>query len=206
MTAVSSSQLSKAHSAHTVTPRLVPVDLDQEHVTLGAMIAIPEPWNEQLSAWRARAGDPLANLVLPHVTLIPPTTIGTDELDLVLAQMSATCEETPGFTLDLRGTGTFRPISDVVFVAVSRGISECELLAQQLRQGPFDTPLNFPYHPHVTVAQNVASEFLDEVYECLEDFKANFVVDHIALHRQNANGSWDQIARFALAKENPSHG
>lgn len=184
-----------------VEPTITPLDLDQEQVTLGAIIAIPPPWNEQLTAWRARAGDPLADLVMPHVTLIPPTSIGTADLDQVLCQMSATCEQTRGFALDLRGAGTFRPISDVVFVAVSRGISECELLAQELRQGPFDTPLAFPYHPHVTVAQNVAPQLLDEVYECLEDFKADFVVDHIALHRQNAGGSWDQIARFSLAKE-----
>lgn len=179
----------------------MPLDLDQESVTLGAIIAIPPPWNEQLTACRARAGDPLADLVMPHVTLIPPTSIGIADLDQVLCQMSATCAQTPGFALDLRGAGTFRPISDVVFVAVSKGISECELLAQELRQGPFDTPLVFPYHPHVTVAQNVAPQLLDEVYERLEDFKADFLVDHVALHRQNNDGSWDQIARFALAKE-----
>ena len=38
----------------------------------------------------------------------------------------------------LRGTGTFRPVSPVVFVNVAEGISRCELLADAVRRGPLE--------------------------------------------------------------------
>ena len=39
--------------------------------------------------------------------------------------------------------------------------------------------LRFPYHPHVTVAQDVAPEALDKAYEDLADFSALFEVDGV---------------------------
>jgi len=39
--------------------------------------------------------------------------------------------------------------------AVSAGISQCELIEADVRSGPLFRETNFPYHPHVTVAQNV---------------------------------------------------
>ena len=79
------------------------------------------------------------------------------------------------FTIHLRGTGTFRPISEVVFVALSQGISECELLAEAIRSAQgLQRDSRFPYHPHVTVAQDVPPAALDAVFEDLSQFSARF--------------------------------
>ncbi len=59
------------------------------------------------------------------------------------------------FELHLAGPGTFRPVSPVVFVQVSDGIAQCELIEADVRSGPLFRETTFPYHPHVTVAQNV---------------------------------------------------
>ena len=42
------------------------------------------------------------------------------------------------FPMVLRGTGTFRPISPVVFVQVSGGLAECEVLERAVRTGPLE--------------------------------------------------------------------
>ena len=42
--------------------------------------------------------------------------------------------------MHLRGTGTFRPITEVVFVALAVGISECELLAEAIAAAERDQP------------------------------------------------------------------
>lgn len=177
-----------------------PVDAEDGEITLGVSITVPEPYAAELTHWRVKVGDPLANLVEPHITLIPPTAIPVAQLPDVLDLLRWHAARHHDFTLHLRGTGTFRPISDVVFVAVSQGISACEILAEDLRFGPLEVPLQFPYHPHVTVAHNVAEGYLDEAYEGLENFRANLVVDQVAVHRQNDNGSWDRIATYPLAK------
>lgn len=174
--------------------------VENELITLGVSITVPEPYATELTHWRVKVGDPLANLVDPHITLVPPTAIPVAQLDDVLERLKWHAARHHDFTVHLRGTGTFRPVSDVVFVAVSQGISACEILAADLRFGPLEKPLQFPYHPHVTVAHNVSASYLDEAYEGLEGFRANLVVGSIAVHRQNANGSWDQIATCSLAK------
>ena len=190
-------------SGSTGVSRDVPVSDEDSEITLGVSITVPEPYAAELTHWRVKVGDPLANLVEPHITLIPPTAISLAELPEVLDQLRRRSALHHNFTLHLRGTGTFRPVSDVVFVAVSQGISACEILAEDLRFGALDIPLQFPYHPHVTAAHNVSGAYLDEVYEGLESFRANVVVDKIAVHRQNDNGSWDRIAVYSLAKGSP---
>lgn len=187
-------------STPTSQPPDSPVDAEDGEITLGVSITVPEPYAAELTHWRVRVGDPLANLVEPHITLIPPTAIPVAQLPDVLDRLRWHAARHHDFTLHLRGTGTFRPISDVVFVTVSQGISACEILADDLRFGPLEVPLQFPYHPHVTVAHNVAEGYLDEAYEGLENFRANLVVDQVAVHRQNDNGSWDRIATYPLAK------
>ena len=87
--------------------------------------------------------------------------------------------------MHLSGTGTFRPVSDVVFVAVARGIGNCELLANDVRRGPLARSLSFPYHPHVTVAHDVPEDMLELAYSGLADLSAEFRVDR--LHRVRAD-------------------
>ena len=69
------------------------------------------------------------------------------------------------FRIRLRGTGTFRPVSPVVFVMVAEGISGCEQLAVSVRRGPLAVDLQFPYHPHVTVAHHLADGSLDRAFD-----------------------------------------
>ena len=59
------------------------------------------------------------------------------------------------FRVHLRGTGTFQPISPVVFVGVVQGISQCEVLAAEVLRGPLAIDRAFPFHPHVTIAHHL---------------------------------------------------
>ncbi|WP_153505270.1 2'-5' RNA ligase family protein [Cumulibacter manganitolerans] len=171
-------------------------------VTVGLSIPMPAPYDAVLQEWRRRSGDPMAELVMPHVTLVPPTPVAEEALDRVLSTLRERCTGLTSFPLRLRGTGTFRPISDVVFVAVADGISHCEVLAERLRTDELRPQLEYPYHPHVTVAQNVPTEALDAVFDGLEDFRADIVVDEVWAHRQNDDGSWTPLTSFALAEGN----
>ena len=64
-----------------------------------------------------------------HVTLLGPTEVDARLLPAVERHLEAVAAAQPPFTIHLRGTGTFRPITEVVFVTLAVGISECELLA-----------------------------------------------------------------------------
>jgi 2'-5' RNA ligase len=151
-----------------------------------------------LTGWRKRIGDPEADKVPPHVTLLPPTTFDADQLELVEKHLRQAAATVLPFTMRLFGTGTFRPVSQVVFVQVSAGIGECELLERAVRRAPIQRGVEFPYHPHVTVGHDVSSEALDEAFEGLRDYVAQFSVDHFTMYTQDDQGAWHARQEFAL--------
>jgi len=170
-------------------------------VTVGVAIAIPEPFGSELQRHRASFGDPRANAIPTHVTLVPPTKIDGD-----VSGIHGHLEDVAGrhtrFRLRLRGTATFRPVSPVVFVNVTEGISSCELLASDTRSGILSQELAFPYHPHVTVAHHLGEAALDLAYESLADFDCVFDVDAFYLYVHGSDGVWRPESRFELSTGN----
>lgn len=165
---------------------------------IGVAIGIPQPWGGRLDRARAATGDPMAPFVPSHVTLLGPTDVAATALPEIEAHLSHVAAAHLPFPVQLRGTGTFRPVTEVVFVAVAAGISEFELLAAAVRDGPLERELHFPYHPHVTVAHDISTEALDKVFEELADFSARFPVDHFTLYVHGADGRWRPVRDFAL--------
>lgn len=168
---------------------------------IGVAIDIPEPWGSFLNRCRAAAGDPQAGYVPTHLTLLPPTEVDTDADDAVLAHLDRVATGHPPFHLLLRGTGTFRPVTEVVFVAVAAGISECERLAADVRSGPLARETTYPYHPHVTVAQDVPADALDAVFAELAGFEAAFEAASFRLFTHNGDRRWRPWRDFALTGE-----
>jgi 2'-5' RNA ligase len=166
---------------------------------IGVAIDIPEPWGSELTRRRGAAGDPQAAYTPAHVTLIGPTEVPTDLLPAVEKHLEAVASAQEPFVIHLRGTGTFRPITEVVFVALAVGISECELLAEAITaaEGVYRDS-RFPYHPHVTVAQDVPSEALDAVFADLSDFSARFDVGSFTLFSHGGEGPWRPRRDFPL--------
>jgi 2'-5' RNA ligase len=164
--------------------------------TIGVAIAIPEPWATQLGDARHASGDPLAASVPAHITLLPPTELTEAERKPVDEHLAEAASRHRPFELHLRGTGSFRPVTDVVFVAVATGISECELLEADIRRGPLDRELRFPYHPHVTVAHDVDRDALDRAYDGLSDFDARFTVRGFTLFEHGCDGRWRPEREF----------
>lgn len=169
-------------------------------VVLGVAIDLPEPISSELRAWRERVGDPGAGTIPPHVTLLPPTNVPVVDLTEVNWHLADAAAVAVPFRMHLLGTGTFRPISQVVFVAVASGISYCELMEADLRSGPLQRDIEFPYHPHVTVAHDVSEEMLDLAYVGLAGYDARFTVDGFTVFDQDADGAWRPRRRFPFGR------
>ena len=166
--------------------------------TIGVAIAIPEPWASQLQDYRASLGDATATMIPTHITLVPPTEIHDDLLPDVEAHLEAAASRVAPFSVHLRGTGTFRPVSPVVFVVVVQGISGCEQLDNTVRQGPLDQKLSFPYHPHVTIAHDLPDASLDKAFGELADFECEWSVDEFHLYVHDDTDGWRPTREFAL--------
>jgi len=171
----------------------------EDTTRIGVAIDIPEPWGTTLTRRRGEAGDPQAAYTPAHVTLLGPTEVAGGALPAVEKQLEVIAAAHRPFTIQLRGTGTFRPVTEVVFVTLAVGISECELLAEAIAAAEgVNRASRFPYHPHVTVAQDVPAPALDAVFEDLADFSCRFDVSSFTLFSHGGEGPWRPRRDFPL--------
>ncbi|MBJ7907129.1 2'-5' RNA ligase family protein [Streptomyces sp. NPDC003656] len=167
-------------------------------VTIGVSIAVPEPHGSLLQERRAGFGDPAAHGIPTHVTLLPPTEVDAADLTAVDAHLAAVAAAGRPFPMRLSGTGTFRPLSPVVYVRVARGAEECAELQQRVRDtaGPVPRELQFPYHPHVTVAHGIEDAAMDRAFEELAGFEAEWSCAGFALYEQGPDGVWGRLRDY----------
>ncbi len=168
--------------------------------TIGVAIAIPPPYGEQLQRRREQLGDPGAGAIPPHVTLLPPTPVAAAALPGIEAHLGVVAAAQPAFSVHLRGAGTFRPVSPVVFVPLAEGIAGCERLEHAVRSGPLDRVLRFHYHPHVTVAHDLADDRLDRAYAELASYDARFEADRLTLYEHSQDGVWRPLRAFPFLR------
>lgn len=165
---------------------------------LGVVIAIPEPWVSALSQARVALGDPMGAAVPAHITLVPPIAVPTAARTDVIRHLRSIAQKHRPFRVKVAGAGTFAPTSPVAFVNVVEGSSECSMLAEDLRSGPLDYPLRFPYHPHVTLAAGVDQDVLDRAMQIADTVDATWTVPGFRLDRVDPNGMYHSQALFDL--------
>lgn len=167
-------------------------------VTVGVAIAVPEPYGSMLRKARRSFGDELAEIVPTHITLLPPTLVEDTAMPLVLGHLEEVAAAIGPFDIALSGTDTFRPVTPVVFVSLVDGVEECTALAAQVCAGPLDRPLDFAYHPHVTVAHNLDESALDLAQCSLASVSLEFSVVELVLYAREGDGPWERMWAFRL--------
>jgi 2'-5' RNA ligase len=157
---------------------------------IGVAVPIPDPYGTELRRWRESFGDPLAAAIPTHITLLPPTPVGDDRMGEIEEHLRGVAASAHPFWVRLRGTATFRPVSPVVFVALADGIGACEDVERRVRSGPLARELDFPYHPHVTVAHDLPDGVLDRAFKELAGYDARFRVPGFSLYQHGLDGVW----------------
>lgn len=162
--------------------------------TIGVVVAIPSPHREAIDAAREQY-EPAASDLPAHVTILAPIDVDAEAMPAVEAHLAEVAAGTRPFRLTLRGTGTFRPVSPVVFVAVAVGISACEQLEKRVRSGDMAVETRYPYHPHVTLAHDVPEAVLDRAFTELSGFEASMDVTSVGLY-EYLDGRWHLVRDF----------
>ena len=166
-------------------------------ITVGVVIDVPEPYATRIREARRTWDDPDADAIPPHVTIVAPVSVDPEAMPVLEQHLARAVEGFAPFRMRLRGTGTFRPVSPVVFLAVAEGIPGCEELERRVRCGPWAVELRFPYHPHVTVAAELPDSTLDRAFVDLGGFDRSFDVDRVALYGLESSG-WERRREYAL--------
>ena len=171
--------------------------------TIGVALPIPEPFGSELQAYRESFGDTLAASIPTHITLLPPTPVPTNDVDLVEEHLRKVAAGERSFEIHLRGTGTFHPVSPVVFVSVAMGISDCERVEEGVRSGPLARELLFPYHPHVTIAHDLPTSVLERAFDALAGYDVRFPVLGFSLFEHGTDGVWRPQRDFMFGQPLP---
>ena len=166
---------------------------------VGVALPVPEPWGGYLQQLRVTYGEDRAQHIPTHITLMPPTPVDVAQVEPLQEHLAHVAASHAPFEVLLRGTGTFRPVSDVVYVQVAQGVSSCERLERAVRGGPVSRDLDFPYHPHVTVAHDRPAHVLDRAFSDLEAFTCAFTASAFRLYLHGGDGVWRVEEEFQLA-------
>ena len=172
--------------------------MDTGPATIGVVLTVPEPWGSELQELRAGYGDTVAWTIPTHVTLLPPTQVPEERLIAVDEHLAAVARRWAPFLVRLRGTGTFRPVTQTSFVAVAEGGRQCADLTEAVRTGPLRRRLPFPYHPHVTMAVDLSDAVHDAVEAALARFDVAFEAGAIDRYALAEHGVWEPVATFAF--------
>ena len=167
--------------------------------TIGVALAIPEPWGRQLQDYRVSLGDDTAVHIPTHITLIPPVEATDDQLEAIRAHLTEAASAFRGFRVRLRGTGTFRPVSPGGLRHGGRGDLGLRAARRRTAPGAARVELQFPYHPHVTVAHHLSDGDLDRAFADLADFECVFDAASFHLYEHDAEIGWRPTTEFALA-------
>ncbi|MCV9992992.1 2'-5' RNA ligase family protein [Paeniglutamicibacter sp. ZC-3] len=162
---------------------------------LGVVIEIPAPHDAALRTWLRRYGGVAAAAVAPHITLVSGSTTDWDSAVEHVHKVAAQAEP---FEVSLRGTGTFRPITPVVFLNVENGADSCSELHDALVDGPMRHEVAYGYHPHLTIAHEVEEAVMDLAQEELKGESLSFTVQRIGLFALDATGAWSLREELGL--------
>jgi len=128
-----------------------------------------------------------------HATILPPRPI-TCSPEHAWDTIRALAPQFPPFDIQLGGVEVF-PRSDVIYVSISQGNEVLRRMHEVLDVGGLRYKEEHPYHPHVTLAQKLKPDEVDELTRAARErwaafpFANSFHVDRVFFVQ---NTRWDQ--------------
>jgi 8-oxo-dGTP pyrophosphatase MutT (NUDIX family)/2'-5' RNA ligase len=162
-------------------------------VRLGVIARLPEPLGIHVQSWRRALGDPAAGRIAPHLTLAPPQTVAERELDRAVALVERAAAEAVPFLVELDGAATFLPDNPAAYLVVREGGPALQALEVALQASPLDRRTH-PFHPHVTVTQDLPPDRIEAAAAELGGFRAAFPVRDVALMGEERDRTWRPLA------------
>jgi 2'-5' RNA ligase len=139
-----------------------------------------------------------------HVTVLPPRPIDLD-IKKSIANIAAEGQDNPPFTIELGSVHIFKK-SNVVYLSIRRGEPELHALHENLNSGQMEYDGPFPYHPHITLAQDLTREQAQHLVEIARERWANydgprsFSVEELSFVRSVETGIWQDLAHLDLGQ------
>ncbi|GEK34300.1 2'-5' RNA ligase family protein [Kurthia sibirica] len=138
----------------------------------------------------------------PHITILGE--VETDEAGLKAAAdyLFNITKDAKAFSINIPKVGTFKPINNVIYLKVDAD-EELYNLNKALHDSDFGGSSQYQYVPHITLAQGITGDELDDIYGQLRMTKIDFteVIDRIHILYQLENGSWTVYETYRLQEQ-----
>lgn len=137
-----------------------------------------------------------------HVTILPPRPLDED-LKHTICQIERDIRGVAPFRVELSDIAVFEA-SQVIYLGLRRGKKELYALYNALNCGCLEYAENFPYHPHITIAQNVPPGELSRITSIARERWAaykgprSFVVSVLSFVQHVAPSIWTDVAALPL--------
>ncbi|MGI8989224.1 MAG: 2'-5' RNA ligase family protein [Bryobacteraceae bacterium] len=139
-----------------------------------------------------------------HVTILPPRPV-TGKGSRAAAELEYGLGNFAAFAIELGRIEVF-PVSDVIFLSIARGAETFRRMHASLNRGGVKFEETFPYHPHITLAQNIRPEQVDGLRALAahrwDEYTGSrvFQVENLAFVRNDRDCEWVDLANISLAK------
>jgi len=161
---------------------------------------IPDPVGTYLNELRAElvAGCKLRS----HVTVLPPRKLSSPP-EVLIGELERRIPYLHSFNVTLGEIELFVS-TGVIYLGLREGQDELREMHRSLSVGMFDFEEPFPFHPHITLAQEIPAERLQE---CLDYAKArwrawtqdrSFQIMNLAFVRNVTPSRWDGLSEHVL--------
>ncbi|MDE3195776.1 MAG: 2'-5' RNA ligase family protein [Acidobacteriota bacterium] len=140
-----------------------------------------------------------------HVTVLPPRPLDTSvDLPALIQSLRDESRLSNPIEISLGEVEVF-PVTDVIYIGIARGEHELHALHENMNFGQLEYDGPYPYHPHVTIAQNLRP---DQVKELAEQARRKwaaytgprrFTVDCLSFVQNIASNVWLDIEKMPMA-------
>lgn len=139
-----------------------------------------------------------------HVTILPPRPI-TGKQSVAAEELERGARNFVAFEVHLGKIAIFKD-SDVIYLGIKAGWDELRHMYQALNHGAVTFQEPYPYHPHITLAQNIDHAQVKPLGEMARQRWAeyrgprSFWVEELAFVRNNPGCEWIDLANISLPK------
>ena len=139
-----------------------------------------------------------------HVSLLPPRSLGVT-CEAASEQARALTESWPAFDVELAGIRIF-PVTEVIYIELGAGADQLRRMHAAMSSGPLEFPEPFPYHPHITLAQELPHEQVAAADELARrrwrgfEGERRFQAARATFVQNTLGNCWLDLAEYALRK------
>ncbi len=133
---------------------------------------------------------------------MPPRPL-PDTAEVAVRQIRRQLEQHPGFTLEVAAVSVF-PVTNVIYLEIGTGRQHLLDLHAELNHDALLYREPFPYHPHVTIAQELPPGRVAEAAELVRRrwnefaFDRSFTIDQFTFVQATDRSTWVDLAACRL--------